>query len=803
MNLMVIAKIFRSGRMKNTKIAVVVILILFLAFELHADTECHHIICGQVFDSKTKKPVRDVLITVLENQKKTRSDSDGKFTIRNVCAGRYQVLISHMAYGAETIEIKAQTESDVCTRIINLMEKPIDLPDVVVTSGTFSIMETESSAPQSMTREEIETVSQVADDIYRAVTRLPGITSDEFSARFNVRGGTHDQVLVLLDGMELYQPFHIKDVRDGAISIIDAQTIAGIDLYTGGFTAEYGNRISGVFDIRSRQKSETEKISLSTGVSFLNMRLMAESNFADQKGFWLVSARRGYMDLVFDLMDEHRVPTPDYHDFFGKFSYKIHPGHNLSFNVLYAKDDLNADESNFMGDYEIDSRYTNIYLWTSLESELSDRLSVQSLFSYTGIDQNRIGTVRDDIGLHGYYDIDDQQKYDIFGLKQDINYSLLEKVYLKLGWDVKLLNAEFYNDTYVAYEDIDTLGDVYDFDAQNNLNLETDGAMMGLYSSLRFQFDEPLTIEIGGRFDRITYTDDADFSPRINAIYRISRKTNLRLGWGKFIQPQGIHELDIPDNVDHYFSAQKAEHYTIGLEHHLPGYILFRAEGYYKDITELRPSYRNWYNFVSFTEEVDVDRIVVYASEANIKGLELHLKKGFGDKFTWWASYSLSYSDEYIDSIISATDLLMYKHKLPSPIDQRHTVYFDLNYRPNDFWTLNIAWSFHSGWPYTNSDIKIYLGEYSYSYNYVPDSLYTSNLPAYHCLNMRITRLFKIWGGELKAYLEFINLYDRENKYALYKKYRYHIGEVVYYDEKSEDWLPFMPSVGISWSVRF
>ena len=63
--------------MKNTKIAVVVILILFLAFELHADTECHHIICGQVFDSETKKPVQDVLITVLENQKKTRSDSDG------------------------------------------------------------------------------------------------------------------------------------------------------------------------------------------------------------------------------------------------------------------------------------------------------------------------------------------------------------------------------------------------------------------------------------------------------------------------------------------------------------------------------------------------------------------------------------------------------------------------------------------------------------------------------------------------------------------------------------------------------
>jgi len=127
---------------------------------------------------------------------------------------------------------------------LNLAEEAIPLSEVIVTPGHFSMMQKETTIRQTLKREDIRSFPQLGEDIYRAVTRLPGLAGNDYSSKFSVRGGENEEVLVLLDGMKLYEPFHLKDFG-GSVSVIDVEAIGGIDMITDAFTADYGDRLSG------------------------------------------------------------------------------------------------------------------------------------------------------------------------------------------------------------------------------------------------------------------------------------------------------------------------------------------------------------------------------------------------------------------------------------------------------------------------------------------------------------------------------------------------------------------------------
>src|SRR5206468_10379110 len=127
-----------------------------------------------------------------------------------------------------------------------------------------------AAASQSLSREQLETIPQIGEDIYRAVQRLPGVSTDDFSAKFNVRGGSGDELYVSLDGLELVEPFHLKDVG-GAFSIIDIQSLGSASLTTGGFSAEYGDRLTGVFTLNTSDP-RTDGVHGSVCVSAMNAR---------------------------------------------------------------------------------------------------------------------------------------------------------------------------------------------------------------------------------------------------------------------------------------------------------------------------------------------------------------------------------------------------------------------------------------------------------------------------------------------------------------------------------------------------
>lgn len=196
-------------------------------------------------------------------------------------------------------------------------------------------------ATLTLSKREIQLFPMMDNDTARAVQIFPGVASNDFSARFNVRGGEKDEILVRLDGMEIFDPYHLQDFG-GAISIIALGTVRRANLLMGGVPAEFGGKMSGVFVITAKSGNRGE-FSANVGFNLINAHALLEGPLSN-KGSRLFSARRGYVDLILALMRADEELKPQYADFYSKITYDLTEKHELTLNTLYAWDDNLIDE---------------------------------------------------------------------------------------------------------------------------------------------------------------------------------------------------------------------------------------------------------------------------------------------------------------------------------------------------------------------------------------------------------------------------------------------------------------------------
>ncbi|MBT6146757.1 MAG: TonB-dependent receptor, partial [Gemmatimonadetes bacterium] len=286
---------------------------------------CH--LSGTVVDADREEGLAGVVVRIVGAHVGTTTDEAGRFFLPGVPAGNCVIEATMIGYGSRNLSCACAAGDSLTDLRIALPAAPVRLAEIIVTPGRFAIMKQDPVARQTLTEDDIHTIPQFGEDIYRAVRRLPGVGGGDISARFTVRGGEHDEVLVRLDGLELYEPFHLKDFSGGLLSIIDVMAIGGIDMMAGGFPARYGNHMSGVFDMATLTPSERPRTSV--GISFMNARFLTEGHFAEGRGNWLVSARRGYLDIVMELVGANEI-SPVYYDLLGKVEYRLSGQHLLS-----------------------------------------------------------------------------------------------------------------------------------------------------------------------------------------------------------------------------------------------------------------------------------------------------------------------------------------------------------------------------------------------------------------------------------------------------------------------------------------
>ncbi|MFH1765290.1 MAG: TonB-dependent receptor, partial [Gemmatimonadota bacterium] len=626
-------------------------------------------------------------------------------------------------------------------------------------------------------------------DLFRALNRLPGIATHDLSAKLRIRGAPDDQVLTLLDGLELYEPYHMK-YWDGSLSVVDPDAVGSVDLLTGGFSAEYGDRLTGVMSMRSATPGP--EVRTAVGVSATNASLFSSGGFGGDRGRWLVMARRGFLEYAFAVtgLDNGGELEPTYWDVFAKTSFQLAAGHLLTAHVLQTGETLHAVEEDGT---LIDGRYGSSYGWLTWNAALGPALSAETMVSAGALMGDRKG--EDDGGDGQHLSVRDQRTMSFRGLSQNWSWQPADALLIRWGGSLKWQEVEYsyyrrgtdwrpnlrYATAYPWSLELDRLA----------LTAEPSGFEGSLFLTGRARLAESLTTEVGLRYDDIGYTGDRVLSPRVGLAWEMGSGTTLRAAWGHYYQSQGLQELAPADADTTFHGAARGEHRVLGLEHQRPGGTTFRVEAYQRLVRDPLPEFRSLVPEVEgLWEESLSERVRIAPTRGRAQGLELSGKGPAGERATWAASYALAVAEDEVEG-----------EWVPRPMDQRHTLNLEVALRPTPTFSLSWAWSYHSPWPYTlesftrvpvvNSEGDgVFVGTFG--------PLNAERMPAYHRLDVRATKRFDLRRGSLALYLDVFNALNRENAYSVRTHVWWYQGRAEYVDE-IEPQMGVLPTLGLRW----
>jgi hypothetical protein len=635
----------------------------------------------------------------------------------------------------------------------------------------------------TLTQSDLLALPQLGDDLYRAISHLPGLAADDMTARFWVRGAPHEQVLARLDGVDLLEPFHLKDT-DGALSILDLETIARLNLFTGGFTAEYGDRLAGVLVMETDSHTRPQPRS-TVGFSLTGVHAASRGQTKDGSGRWLMSARSGYPDIALKASgpqagDEIR---PRYHDVMGKWEWRVSPEQTLSFHALHAGDRM------FFRDGDgptLTSRYSSDYAWARWRGDFGG-VTGEAVLAFTNVEWARDGagflTGGFPVGLH------ERRKLRTLALRQDWSVAASERAWWRGGVELKAGRANY---DYRKARDWLVLRDGL-FRTERSgttARLDRDGLGAGAYLTARVQPWAGLTLEPGVRYDGNDHAHDAEVAPRCNAALQRGAST-WRAAWGRHTQAQGLHELAVRDGDTGFRPAERAEHRVLSFEHRFAPAWSARIEAYERFVRRPRPHWDNVVSNRSALPELAGDRMRIEPVHQRAQGVEVIVESRGGRALTASASYAYARSQETLRSGFT----------FPRSRDQRHTVYLDATYTPNPRWQFAFAWQYHTGWPTT-----------AYEYSLAPlagggaaaistlGPINTLRLPAYQRLDWRAQRRFALRHGSLRVFLDVFNVFGRENIIDYAYDVRFAPGNRLEVRRKDGQTLfPRLPNVGATW----
>ena len=667
--------------------------------------------------------------------------------------------------------------------------------DEITVSASYSLNRQTPVETMALSRQEILEMPTFGGDLFRAISLVPGISGNDVSSAFSVRGAPYAEVLVRLDGVELFEPFHLKDYS-GVLSIVDPQVVDGLEIYPGSFPAMYGDRQAAVVDLTTRSPFSTET---RAGASLSSVYLTRGQRFGDEdQGSGLLSLRRGWLDIVFNLVGndeegEEEEGAPEYSDLYGKMDWSLSEQTDVGVWGLWADDSLDSKETEDDGVLEaINSSYGNLWL-VGRGQHLPNNSTVMSGRLFAGqVDRDRLASEEE--GQTDFV-VDDKRTLDVLGLAAETSLDLRSRHLLNAGLEARTYTADY--DYRLERNFRDPISGVSNLEDQERFDQEIDGDSLSLWLSDRWRINDRLVAELGVRYDRQQYdgsdrakTSDDQISPRLSLIYDIGNGGILRGGWGHAYQSRRPNELAVEDGDLEFPTAEKAEHRTLGYEQVFDGGLRLRLDAYQRLGTELGPRYVNLFNPSVLFPEGSPDRVRLDPDRYDATGIELFLQGKKRSRFNWWLSYTWSQVEDRVNG-----------EWIPRSTDQTHALTVDVGYRFGR-WNLNAAWIYHTGWPITELTARL---DADGNVQPVVDTFFGDRVDDYHRLDVRLSRDFALSGGNrnLQLYFDVQNLYNRENVRG------FEFGEQAFQVQpdgsvnvvpETDTWLGTVPSFGVTLS---
>jgi outer membrane cobalamin receptor len=727
-------------------------------------------------------PLAGVRVELVGTRFSTYSRDDGSFTLGRVPRGAYSLRAMRVGFRPASRDISVDTTTGAVDLVLESAAVP--LAEVVVTPAYYGLMAATVAVPAVLDRQQLETIPQFGEDIFRAMSRLPGVAADDYSASFAVRGASGDELYVTLDGLQLIQPFHLRDMRN-ALSIIDIRTLDRTELIAGGAPAEFGDHTGGVLRMSTITPS-TDRVHVSTGVSVMSARAMADGSFAGGKGSWLVSARRGYVDLAMKILAITDSIKPWYYDAFAKAQYNAGRYGHVWVEALAAQDRLRFAQNGSV----LSSRYPSRYAWTRWQSAISSRVDQETVVSVAGLEWQR-DALRFDRDVRTIFIRDRRTLHRVAG-RQDWTVALSERAMLRFGGALSRERAGYDYHSIFRRTTADADSTITHFDTTAVQETPVDTRSSG-YAALRARPLGSLTIEGGMRFDATTYAGDRSRSPRINASWQLNRTATLRGAWGRHVQSQPLFALQAESGEKQFGLADRAEQREIGLDLELPRSLSFRAQTYERVMSNERARWINTGPLLDALPELAIDRALLAASVGRSQGAELTLARHRADHIEWSAGYTLSRSTDDVQGVT-----------IPRAADQRHAVVLDWAFHPtSNAWRVAVAAVWHSGRPYTPNEVVVDTvvdtpNQFSISPVNQLGAVNSLRTPSYHRIDARWTRYVDVGHGRLIVFAEVFNVLNTKNSRGSMTSVNL-IGRQVSLTSQPEETIGRFPTLGLTW----
>ncbi|MBP9211869.1 MAG: TonB-dependent receptor, partial [Bacteroidetes bacterium] len=638
---------------------------------------------GQLVDGTTNQPLLGANIIIVERPNSGAAvDGSGSFSILNVPVGEYSLRATLIGY-QQTVLTNVVVSTGRSTKVkMRMNEEAVEVGGVEVKADYFA--SEGSISPVStigLNGAEVKRSPGSAMDMQRIVQNLPSVAnSNDQSNELIVRGGSPDENLTVMDHIEIPTTNHYPNQFNsgGPINMVNVDLIEDIRFSTGGFPANYGDKLSSVMDISLREGDKDRTFAGSGLAHFAGAGGVFEGGFAGGKGTWIFSGRQSFLETLDQIVGITALgitAIPKYYDLQSKVTYELSPSQKLIVNGIYGDDRILIEGE----PEETNDQKRNVHDSTGVENvdvvtrQFAAGVTLRSLYGAEGYSLFSVYMIGNNYDVEVTEDFTDR-RYDAngkvtsyqrllsnptfinksqerqLGTKLDVLYHLHDRHELMAGGQV-LTTTEFKNDIFFNSDTLrfDLNGDgVFEIPRSTFVNGRVNRSIgfgeefkVGGYLSDRITFTDRLSATVGMRYDYFTYSDKGNISPRVNISYElIPMITRINAAYGEYYQTLSLPFYGDNAGSDKNRSLENAHarHFVLGIEHLMGDGLKGTLEVYSKVYDQI-PVTEEFIRSADPTFRSDLRQSV---GERSSRGIELFIQQKQVENF--YGTLSLSYS---------------------------------------------------------------------------------------------------------------------------------------------------------------